>query len=161
MIQKVLNHIFRLDKRKIQIAFSDINTLYFIINKNDGKIGEWYLKNTNSKQHISLLVNFSHLSNDELALLHQGILNIQLFNIYKYLEENGAFTKSEFSKLRKALYSFSPVDILTIKLCQLLKKSLLLVTLKQQGKYDKNTNGQIYKSITWTLKNTIINSEKI
>jgi len=153
MIQQVLHRIFRSEKNKVKDMFYDIALFYKYINQNLHKLDELYFQKMFSKRYWVYLNSYPWLTDEKQDYLHQGILNIMLFQIHKHLEENDDLSKATLLVFKKALYSYSPRDKITNDLCNLAKDTILLITLKQQGKHNSNTNGKIYKSITWTLKN--------
>ena len=167
MIHQILYRVFRSDKKKIKDILYDINLFYKFINQNGRILEDWYFQNVFTSKYWLHLSDYKWLTEDKLAYLHQGILNILLFRIHQHLEEGGTFTQIVFIDLQNALNSYTSQNRTSVKLSNLVKDALELAKLKQQGKYDSNTNGEIYKSITWTLKHTIlintaieINSEK-
>ncbi len=156
MIHQILSRIFRSDKKKVKDILYDINLFYKFINQNGRILEDWYFQNVFTSKYWLHLSDYKWLTEDKLAYLHQGILNILLFRIHQHLEEGGTFTQIVFIDLQKALNSYTSQNETSVKLSNLVKDALELAKLKQQGKYDSNTNGKIYKSITWTLKHTIL-----
>lgn len=159
MVQQVLYNFFRSNKNKVDDMFCDIELFYSLINQNTHKLNEWYFQNMFTKKYWLHLKNYAWLTSSKQTYLHQGILNIILFQIHQYLEEDGNLSKSNLSQIKEALYSYSSQNKTTTNLSNLVKDALVLSTLKIQGKYNSNANREIYKSIAWTLKNTIITNE--
>jgi len=159
MVQQVLYNFFRSNKNKVDDMFCDIELFYSLINQNTHKLNEWYFQNMFTKKYWLHLKNYAWLTSSKQTYLHQGILNIILFQIHQYLEEDGNLSKNSLSQIKEALYSYSSQNKTTTNLSNLVKDALVLSTLKIQGKYNSNANKEIYKSIAWTLKNTIITNE--
>ncbi len=156
MVNNILYRVFRSDKKKIEDVLYDINLLYKYINQNAHIIDSWCFQTVFKSKYWLYLLNYKWLTDKELDYLHQGVLNIILFRIQQHLEESGTFPQKVFLDIQNSLNYFSSKNETSVKLCRMVKDALKLAMLKQEGKYDNTTNGEIYKSITWTLKNTIL-----
>ncbi|RLD37127.1 MAG: hypothetical protein DRI89_15510 [Bacteroidetes bacterium] len=156
MFQQLLNSVFKPDKKIVSDIFFDIDLLYGYISNNGQVFDEWYFKNIFTIAYWNYLNNYSWLSNDEQARLHQGILSMILFLLLLLLEDKNKGIEKHLVDISKSLYSFKSNNSSSLKLCQLVRSSIKLLERKKTNGHNEETNTAIYKSISWTLKNIIL-----
>ncbi len=156
MIQHYIYGFLGLNKKKVSGIFLDIELFYNYIQQNGQIFDEWYFNNIFDIKYWNYLNNYKWLSNKETDMLHQGILNLILFLCYQNLEDNNSTIHKHLSEIQKSLIRFSSKSPKTQKLYHLVEKAIKLVENKKDDGYNIEINTEIYKSITWTLKNIIL-----
>ena len=159
MLQQLLHTIFKPDRKRISAVITDIEIFYTYMHKNKQLEDDIYLIYIYSNNYWSYLHSYSWLSHEQENYLHQGILNFILFHCYQYLDnKEDQFYKSTH-KILNSLYSFSPQNEKTRKLQSMVIEALIMVKRKKQGNFNIENNSVIFKYITWTLQNTILNMD--
>ncbi len=157
MFQHLIHSVFGYNKGKVLDIINDIELFYSYILKNGQIVDERYLSNVFADDFWSYLKTYSWLSPQRETFLHQGILNLTLFLSYQYLDDKGQHIEKISQKAFRLLSSFSPRIEKTEKLRNIVLEVLIMVEKKKQGTFSIVDNGEIYKFITWTLQNTILN----
>ena len=138
---------------------NDIELFYNYIRQNGQITDEWYLSNTFKHNYWSYFHSISWLSSERENYLHQGILNFILFMSYQYLDSKGDHIKSISQKAFRLIYNFISKDKKTEQLRSIVIRTLIMVEKKKRGSFNIANNSEIFKSITWTLQNTILNMD--
>jgi len=137
----------------------DIELFYSYIRQNGQITDEWYLSNMFTYNYWSYFQANNWLSPERENFLHQGILNFILFMSYQYLDNKGNHIEKISQKAFKSIYIYTPQDKKTEELKSMVINTLIMVEKKKRGDFDIANNSEIFKSITWTLQNTILNMD--
>ncbi len=159
MFQQLIHTIFKNDRKKVLTVITDIETFYTYMQKNRQLEDDLYLKNLLSNNYWYYLHKYSWLSHEHENYLHQGILNFILFHCYQYLDNKEDQINKSTHSILSSLYSFSSQNEKTKKLQSMVIEALIMVRRKKQGDFKIENNSIIYKYITWTLQNTILNTD--
>lgn len=156
MLQQLINSVFRPKKEIVSDIFFDIDLFNNYIIGNGQLFDEWYFRNIFTTEYWNYLNNYGWLSRNEQNKLHQGILSILLFLVLHFLEGKNRIIEDHLDEINRSLDNFNSNNGKSLKLHQLVKESLKLLKRKNSGVNDEEINAEIYKSITWTLKNIIL-----
>ena len=157
MFHQLIHTIFKNDRKRISAVINDIEIFYTHMQKNKQLEDHLYLRNLLSNNYWSYLHSYSWLSPESENYLHQGILNFILFLCYQYLDNNEEQIYKSTNEILSSLYSFSPQNEKTKKLQNMVIEALIMVNRKKQDNFHIENNSVIFKYITWTLQNTILN----
>jgi len=161
MILHFLKRQFKFDEKAVDDIFYDIGFFKQYIIHNEPLLDEWYLKNIFTIKYWNYLHNYKWLNSNRLDYLQQGILSLLLFINYQYLENRNRIIVAHIDTINKSLKNFSSHNQKTLKLYRMVKSSIGKVERKMAGDFNSETNIEIYKSITWTLKNIILADKNI
>ena len=137
----------------------DIDFFYSSLQQTPGLIDNRFFEKIFRAPYWKFLKHFDELDKEELDYLHQGVMGILLFMGYQYLFDKGDQIAKAHKEITGSLYRFSSDNGKTEKLKDLVLETLKMVALKKAGQLDVNRNNEIYKSITWTLKNIVLNNK--
>ena len=156
MFQHLVNRIFFQEKTKVKSVINDIGTIYNCIKENGEINNEFAFQNNYPKKYWNYLNYYPFLKPDEQEYLITGCLNIILFLIHKHIENNGTLIAENYADISKAVNNFQPKTDVNEKLYYMVKEALILSWKKMNNfGFDEKRNN-IYQSISWTLKYTII-----
>jgi len=156
MILKFINKVFSPEKQSVPHVISDIGIIYNYIQQNGEIYDEWYFQNVFTLKYWNYLKYYPWLSPEEQDYLICGCLNIILFLSNRYLEKRESFIQNHFSEINDVVNAFYPLTGTHKILYYIVKEALILVGKKINGLEYQGRRNNIYHSISWTLKNTIL-----
>ena len=159
MLQQLLHNPSN-KKYRPEDIINDIDFFYALLQQNPELLDNRFFEKIFPAPYWKFLKHFDELEKEELDYLHNGILGILLFMGYQYLYEKGDKIVKAHKEIADSLHAFSSGNEKTEKLKGLVLETLNKVVRKKAGEFDKNQNNEIYKSITWTLKNIVLNNNK-
>ncbi len=158
MFQHLVNKIFYPEKTKVLTALHDIETIYNCIREKGEIYDEPAFQNTYSKDYWNYLTYYPFLNRKQQEYLITGCLNIILFLAHKYLENDGIILKENYNAISHAVNAFKPRTDIHEKLTYMVKEALILSWKKMNNFGYNDGRNNIYQSISWTLKYTIMNN---
>ncbi len=162
MLQHFLhNTSVKNEKYKVKDIMNDIALFYSLLQQNQEIFDNRFFEKIFPAPYWEFLKHFDELDEEELDYLHQGVLGILLFMAYQYLYGKGDQMADAHKKITGCLHAFSSGNEKTEKMKSMVLKALNMVALKKSEQFDMNRNNEIYKSITWILKNIVLNNNQI
>jgi hypothetical protein len=156
MLHQLFNKLLFPERHKIYLIINDIDHFYECIKKNGEITGQGLFKNNYCTDYWNYLNYYNWLAPDRQDLLITGILNIILFLAHYYLESDGAILPGYYQAINSSLDRFSPGTEKHERLYYMVKEALIIVWKKMNDfTYDRKRNN-VYQSISWTLKHTIL-----
>ncbi|RLD60256.1 MAG: hypothetical protein DRJ05_04990 [Bacteroidetes bacterium] len=158
MFKQFIHTVFKAESKEVTQITSDIKSFYKNIEENsascmaDGR----YFNNLITAKYWGCLNLKKGLSNREQDFLQQGILSMLLFLSFHFLENKGGPIGSHTIEIYKSIMYFRSPNQESMKLHHLTMNAITLVEKKKHGRFNQETNSEIYKSITWTLQNIIL-----
>ena len=159
MFHQIINTIFKSQRKNLLIILKDIDFFNKYIYEN----GEIY--NESDFEHLikykfwNYLNYYPGLSATEQDKLITGCLNFILFLNHLYISDKGTFIQIQYSEINKAISSFKPVTKMHIRLHFMVREAMIISWKKINRMDYHGQQNIIYQSISWTLKNTILNNE--
>ncbi len=159
MLTQLLQTFFGNDKKKVAGIMKDIDFFYGYIEKNGQVMDEWYFSHVFTTPYWNYLHRYKWLNRADQDFLDRGILSILLFMAYNYLEGKGDIIVRHLDEIKQNVKHFQSSDVQAKKLQNIVTGALKLAEKKQKGVFDNKTNKTIFKSITWTLKNIVLQAK--
>jgi len=159
MLQQLINTILKPQSKILIRILNDIDTLYDCIRKNGEIDNETHFKHLFTYKYWNYLRYYPRLSVEDQNKLIIGCLNFILFLNQQYINNKGTYIIKHYDEINRALNAFSPVAETHIKLQYMAKEAMILSWKKMNKMNFGESQSAIYHSISWTLKNTILNNE--
>jgi len=159
ILQQSIYSWFCPEKRKTRSALSEIDQLYLHIYEKGELYGEWYFGKNHYHQYWKYLHHYTWLSKTEQDNLITGSLNIILFLAHDCIQGKGTIIQKNIIEIINAVNNYHPETARQKQLWFMVKEALILCEKRISGMQNNNKENAIYNSISWTLKNTILNKE--
>jgi hypothetical protein len=159
MLQQLFNSVFKSKQKTISKVLNDIDVLYEYI-CNNGKIyEETRFKQTFGNNYWLYLNYYPAITTAQQDKLITGCLNIILFLNQQYINDKGTIIEKYYSNINGVLNTFKPVTETHTKLYYMVREAMIISWKKINRMDYHGQQNIIYQSISWTLKNTILNNE--
>jgi len=134
----------------------DIELIYNCIKQNGEIQSQQFFQRAHPYKYWNYLKYYPWLTAEQQERFITGCLNIILFLVHNYLENGGGMIKKYYNDINRAVNNFQPITEINEKLHYMVKESLILSWKKMNDFGFDGKRDNLYQSISWTLKYTIM-----